>query len=68
MTFQQKCPKCGDVSKFKMDDEDTAFIVGDFIGKIKCKCGLCGNEFVLDDDDMRTIQECAEVVMYHGDR
>lgn len=67
MVFALKCPHCGDTSKFKMSNEDTAFIVGDSSGKIKCKCRLCGNEFVLEDDNMRTIQECAEVVMYHGD-
>ena len=66
MTFQQKCPKCGDVSKFKMADEDAAFLVGDPSAIIKSKCGLCSNEFVLDDEYMRTMREFAKMVIYHG--
>ena len=66
MTFQQKCPKCGDVSKCKMADEDAAFLAGDPSGIIKCKCRLCSTEFVLDDEYTRTIREFAEMVIYHG--
>lgn len=68
MVYMTKCPHCGDTTKFKMSDEDTAFIASEHGGKIECKCWRCGNDFVLDDDYTRTIQECGKMVMYHGDQ